>query len=433
MKLLQHGMEAQAQARPEATALVFGDKRMSYGALEQASNRLASLLTSLGCRRGDRVALLMPKMPMAIVGMLATLKIGAIYVPLDPTGPPARLALMLAAIECRVILAAGKVGPLLDRALPAAMLRLRPVIGWLDETAWTGSGLAPAFDLHDLDAFPPSATNCRSVDVEVALILFTSGSTGQPKGVTITHRSAVTFLCWAIGYFGITALDRISQHAPLRFDISTFDIYGALSTGAELHMVPAELNLLAPKLAQFIRAAQLTQWFSVPSVLNLMTQFDVVRHGDFPSLRRVLFAGEVLPTPTLIHWMDRLPHVRFSNLYGPTETTICSSCYTIARCPSDKREPIPMGRACGGEELLLLDETLQPVPDGEMGELYIRGAGVSPGYWRDPEKTRHVFMPAPGGRGPDDRMYKTGDLARRDTDGLFYYLGRSDTQIKSRG
>jgi acyl-coenzyme A synthetase/AMP-(fatty) acid ligase len=164
-----------------------------------------------------------------------------------------------------------------------------------------------------------------------------------------------------------------------------------------------------------------------------MAKFDVVRQDDFPELRRVLFAGEVLPTPTLIHWMRRLPHVQFTNLYGPTETTIVSSYYTVPRCPADEREPIPIGRACSGEELMVLDEQLRPVAPGDMGELYIRGVGVSPGYWRDAEKTRNAFILHPRAAGPQDRIYKTGDLARRGAEGLFYYVGRADTQIKSRG
>ena len=210
-------------------------------------------------------------------------------------------------------------------------------------------------------------------------------------------------------------------------------MFGTLWAGAELHLVPPELNLLPHKLAQFIRDARLTQWFSVPSVLNLMANFDVVRQNDFPALRRVLFAGEVLPTRTLIHWMRRLPHVQFTNLYGPTETTIVSSYYTLPRCPADEREPIPIGAACGGEELMVLDEELRPVATGDMGDLYIRGVGVSPGYWRDLEKTRSVFLPWRNAAGTVDRIYKTGDLARRGADGLFHYVGRADTQIKSRG
>ena len=421
--LLQDGFTARAQARPEATALVFKDQRLSYGELEARSNRLARLLGAAGCRAGDRVGLLMPKSPAAIVAMLGALKAGAIYVPMDADAPAARLARLLEVADCRCILAAGGVAARLQEALACGGGAQRPLVGWLDD--------APAyadFTPADLAAQPASAPPRTGAAPDPALILFTSGSTGLPKGVTLTHANVAAFLDWAIAYFGIRSDDRVSQHAPLRFDISTFDIYGALWSGAELHLVPPELNLLPHKLAQFIGESRLTQWFSVPAVLNLLAKFEVIAPGDFPALRRVLFAGEVLPTPTLVHWMRRLPHARFTNLYGPTETTISSSCYTLPACPADERAPIPIGRACGGEELLILDERLQPVPDGQTGELCIAGAGLSPGYWRDPERTAQAFIAGPGGR-----LYRTGDLARRGPDGEVYFLGRADTQIKSRG
>jgi amino acid adenylation domain-containing protein len=429
--LLQQGVTAQAEARPEATALVFKGTRLTYGALEEASNRLARALRETGCRRGDRVGLLMPKSLEAIVAMLGALKADAIYVPMDPASPAARQARVLEVSDCRFILAAGPVGQNLRDTFAAATLTQRPMIGWLDQDP--ASDVDPVFTLRDLSACPAMPPAYASTDGDVAHILFTSGSTGIPKGVTITHASVAHLLRWAAAYFGIVDTDRISQHPPLRFDVSTFDVFGTLWAGAELHLVPPELNLLPHKLAQFIRAARLTQWFSVPSVLNLMANFDVVGQNDFPSLRRVLFAGEPLPTPTLIHWMRRLPHARFTNLYGPTETTIVSSYYTLPGCPADEREPIPIGRACAGEELLILDAGLRPVASGEIGDLYIRGVGLSPGYWRDPEKTRAAFLPHPRGAGPQDRIYRTGDLARRGPEGLFYYVGRADTQIKSRG
>jgi len=429
--LLQQAVTAQAQARPESTALVYRDELFSYGALEDASNRLARLLKGAGCSRGDRVGLLMPRTPWAIVAMLGVLKADAIYVPMDPASPAARQARVLEVSDCSCMLAAGLVGENIRGALAAANLARRPTIGWLDEGS--PANVEAAFTLRDLDAHPATPPAYANSDGDVAHILFTSGSTGLPKGVMITHANVSHFIRWAKGYFGTAPADRVSQHPPLHFDLSTFDIFGTLSAGAELHLVPPELNLLPPKLAEFMREAKLTQWFSVPSVLNLMAKFDVVRHGDFPSLRRVLWCGETLPTPTLIYWMRRLPHARFTNLYGPTEATIASSHYTVARCPSDEREAIPIGDACGGEELLILDERLRPAAAGEIGDLYIRGVGLSPGYWRDLERTRAAFIPCPGGSGPQDRIYKTGDLARRGADGLTYFLGRADTQIKSRG
>ena len=431
--LLQHGVMAQASARPDAVAIVFEDTRITYGALDATSNGLARLLLDAGCQRGDRIALLMPKSPMAIVAILGVLKCDATYVPMDPASPPTRLAKMLEISDCRFVLAAGAVEERLARALAEAQLRKPPTVGWLDEYAGAASRPTPGFTLRDLAFYPTTPRVSVSTAEQAAHILFTSGTTGTPKGVMITHASVVHLIRWALRHFQIGPEDRISQHSPLRFDVSTFDIFGALWAGAELHLVPSHLNLLPHKLAQFMRDGELTQWFSVPSVLNLMAKFDVVRPGDFPRLKRVLFAGEVLPTPTLIHWMRRLPHAQFTNLFGPTETTIVSSHYTVPACPEDEREPIPIGTACEGEELLAFDEELRPVPDGEIGELYIRGAGVSPGYWRDAERTRQSFVPCPGAANLRERMYRTGDLVRRTADGNFHFVGRRDTQIKSRG
>jgi non-ribosomal peptide synthetase component F len=229
------------------------------------------------------------------------------------------------------------------------------------------------------------------------------------------------------------ASDRVSGHSPLHFDLSTFDIYGTLSVGAQLHMAPPSANLLPTQLAEFIRASKLTQWFSVPAALTYMARFGAVQDGDFPALRRLLWCGEVLPTPTLIHWMRRLPHVQFTNLYGPTEATIASSYYTVPACPRGDRDPIPIGTACDGEELLVLDETLRLSRPGEIGDLYIGGAGLSPGYWRNREATRAAFVPDPRAADGGGRIYRTGDLGRVGPDGLCYFNGRADSQVKSRG
>jgi len=432
-RLLPTAITERAAARPEARAVLSQDGSLTYGELEASSNRLARILRELDCRRGDRVALLMPKAPAAIAALLGVLKADAAYVPLDPAGPPARLARMLEVCGCHSILAAGRTGTLLRAALACATLERPPLLGWLDAGAPPDADLKPAFTAADLRALPATPPASANRDTDLAQILFTSGSTGQPKGVMITHYSVLRFLEWASEYFGISGSDRASQHPPLHFDLSTFDIFGTLGAGAELHLVPPALNLLPHKLAQLIRKARLTQWFSVPSLLNLMAKFDVVRQGDFPELRRVLWCGEVLPTPTLIYWMQRLPHVRFTNLYGPTEATIASSHYTVPRCPAHETEPIPIGTACAGEELLILDGALRPVAAGETGDLYIRGVGLSAGYWRDPEKTHDAFLPYRAETGTEDRIYRTGDLARRGSDGLIYFEGRRDQQIKSRG
>jgi acyl-coenzyme A synthetase/AMP-(fatty) acid ligase len=160
-----------------------------------------------------------------------------------------------------------------------------------------------------------------------------------------------------------------------------------------------------------------------------MAKFDVVGVNDFPALRRLLWCGEVLPTPALMHWMHRLPHVSFTNLYGPTETTIASSYYTVPGCPVDSTEPIPIGTACDSEELMVLDSQLRPVAQGEVGDLYVGGVGLSPGYWNNAAATDSAFVSCTG----HGRIYRTGDLARVGADGLVRFVGRADTQIKSRG
>src|SRR5258706_3319238 len=261
---------------------------MSYGELEQSSNRLAHLLKDAGCRRGDRVGLLLPKSPAAIVAMLGVLKADAIYVPMDPGSPAPRQPRVLEISDCRCVIGAGPVVTGLNAALAVAVLRERPTLGWLD----ADPPYAAAFSARDLAGYSTAAPQYANSASDTAHILFTSGSTGLPKGVPISHANVMHFLRWAGAYFGICAADRISEHPPLRFDVSTFDIFGALRAGAELHLVPPELNLLPHRLARFIRDAALTQWFSVPSALNLMAQFDVIAQDDFPQLRRVLFAGE---------------------------------------------------------------------------------------------------------------------------------------------
>jgi acyl-coenzyme A synthetase/AMP-(fatty) acid ligase len=164
-----------------------------------------------------------------------------------------------------------------------------------------------------------------------------------------------------------------------------------------------------------------------------MAKVDVVKPDDFPSLKRLLWCGEVLPTPALMYWMKRLPKVSFTNLYGPTEATIASSYFTVDKCPVDERSAIPIGTPCDGEQLLVLGEDLNPIPPGEIGDLYIGGIGLSPGYWKNPDQTDAVFVRNPHSSDGSGRIYKTGDLAKVGEDGLVYFVGRADSQIKSRG
>lgn len=427
--LLHETVSRTAERRPEAPAVAFCGECVTYGQLDETSSRLARMLLDAGCRKGDRVGILAPKSIPAITAFLGALKAGCIYVPMDTAGPAARLAKVLNVAEPRCVLAAEPAGAILAATLSEEGVPKNMALGWLSESEPQQWGIRAGFRWSDLASLPAQAPACRTTSGDPAHILFTSGSTGVPKGVVITHANVLHFIEWAVGYFRIDSSDRISGHPPLQFDLSTFDIYGTFLAGAQLHLVPSRINLQPHKLAEFIRANALTQWFSVPAVLKYMAQFEAIRPGDFPALKRLLWCGEALPAPTLMYFMERLPHVRFTNLYGPTETTIASSYYTVPCRPEDPNAAIPIGRACAGETLVILDECSKPVAAGETGELFIGGVGLSPGYWKDPRKTEAAFQ----NHAEFGRIYKTGDLAKAGGDGLIYLLGRVDSQIKSRG
>lgn len=423
--LLSDLVTRQAEQQPDSIAVVHGREAITYRELDQASARIGWLLREKGCVPGDRVCLLLPKSIPAIASMLGSLRAGCIYVPLDIASPAARVEKIVRSCEPKYLLASAESAAALDAILQTVDV---PGLGWLSP------GQAPpghdfGFSWDDLPLEPQSLPQATAGPNTAAHILFTSGSTGVPKGVVITHANILHFVEWAATYFEMQPTDRISCHPPLHFDLSMLDIYGTFLAGGHLHLVSPEISLLPHKVAEFIRSSELTQWFSVPSVLKYMAQFDAIRQDDFPALRRLLWCGEALPTPTLMYLMRRLPHVSFTNLYGPTETTIASSYYTVRECPDNEKAEIPIGRPCAGENLLVLDSDLQPTTPGETGDLYITGVGLSPGYWRDPEKTRAAFIEAADGT----RMYKTGDLARTTAGGVVYLLGRADSQIKSRG
>ncbi len=275
----------------------------------------------------------------------------------------------------------------------------------------------------------PPPVQCGGSDL--AYVLYTSGSTGSPKGVMVTHANIRSYIDWAVRRFSIGNADRILGTAPFHFDMSTFDLFCTLRTGATLCIASDALTLFPEKLMQFMEREGVTLWKGVSSLLMYLARAGVLRRGRLPALCQVLFGGEALPTHWLIEWMRAFPEKKFFNAYGPTETTGVSLYHAVERIPAGSHERIPIGIPCSDTCAYLFDGDMRPVPEGETGELYIGGAGVSGGYLNAPDKTAAAFLPDPFRQG--ERMYRTGDLARRRVDGEYEFIGRRDNQVKLMG
>ncbi len=422
----------QVEDNGSKVAVTLNEEYITYAELEMKSNKLAGQLIADGFSPGDRVGLFMDKTPKTIVAMLGISKAGGVYVPLDFKSPPERVIKVIKSSDPSLIFVDNhSIHHFQDLFHVKCELSFIPWVWWSDKEMKYADDSPPKFAYSDIEGHPNIPHQVVRDPNTAAHILFTSGSTGEPKGVVITHNNIISFINWAVPFFNMKEGERTSCHSPLHFDLSTFDIYGAFAAGCHLFLVPTDISINPKKLSGFILDNELDQWFSVPSALSYLSKFKAIPKGGFPSLKRLIWCGEVFPLPALKYWMENLPSVEFTNLYGPTEATIASSYYTVPEIPDDQTK-IPIGISCEGEELLILDENMKEVLTGEIGDLYISGEGLSPGYWRDTAKTAAVFIDYTNVDGEKERIYKTGDLASVEND-LVYFHGRSDYQIKSRG
>ena len=272
----------------------------------------------------------------------------------------------------------------------------------------------------------------RAIETDLAYILYTSGSTGTPKGVMISHRNSLTFVDWAAAAAELSEQDRVCSPAPLHFDLSVFDIFATCRAAACLTVLPEGAATFPVSIARWLEAERISVWYSVPSVLTLLACYGSLQQFDLSGLRMVIFAGEVFPPKHLARLIAELPHPRYLNWYGPTETNVCTAFEVPAGWADD--QPAPIGKACANTEVFAVTSEGRRVSrPGEEGELYVRGPSLMRGYWGQPAKTSEALVRNPFRAEYDELVYRTGDLVTLEPAGNYAYLGRRDSMVKIRG
>jgi amino acid adenylation domain-containing protein len=405
--------EAQVEKSPDAIALVYEEKSLTYGELNARTNELAHYLRELGVGPEARVAICMERGIELVAALLATLKAGGAYVPLDPSYPAERLVYMLEDSAPLVLLTHGPARAALTRQVAGI-----PVLNLDSDTAlWV-----------DQPKGNPDQTGAGLQARSLAYIIYTSGSTGLPKGVMITHRALVNHMSWMQEAFQFCETDRVLQKTPISFDASVWEFYAPLLVGAKLVMAEPGGHRDAGYLIEAMRKEEVTVLQVVPTLLRLLLDGGALSRCE--SLRQVFCGGEEL-TPELEKKFHAKCKGELYNLYGPTEATIDATYWRCGRGAKERATPI--GRPISNARAYVLDKWMMPVPVGVVGELYLSGEGLGRGYFGKVEATATLFVPDPFTDESDTRMYKTGDLVRYLSEGNIEYLGRSDFQHKIRG
>ncbi|MBX3578860.1 MAG: amino acid adenylation domain-containing protein [Rhizobiaceae bacterium] len=416
------GFWQSAERQPGNVALTAGAGAWTYGELRTIVGRLAGLLAAQG--RPKRVGILASRSMEAYAGILAAGAAGATYVPLNLKWPAARLATLMGLLELDALVVDVNGAALLNREVMAAAPPLVVVADAAKDVAARSGRRILRF--QEVDATPLAEPVPVGPD-HVAYIIFTSGTTGLPKGVMISAASLDHYLSQTRGWTALTPDDRLSETCDVTFDLTVHNMFLAFQAGASLHLM-SQLEMLAP--ARFIRSRQITVWMSVPTLIGMMRASGALKPGIFPSLRQSIFCGEPLPLAAAQAWAAATPNGTVENIYGPTEGTVICMRQRLTDPPvvTEGRGIVAIGTPYPTMDVAILDSDQNPLPDGQPGEIALCGPQLALGYFAAPDQTADRFRAIRG-----RRWYLTGDLGRRDADGTFHHLGRTDSQVKVKG
>ncbi len=403
--ILRNLVVESARRTPEALAVRGPNGSIPYRALDALANRFADAFARIGVGRGDRVGIWLEKSVFALAAMQGVLRLSAVYVPLDPQSPASRIRTILSDCSVQLLVTTEE----RRASLPDLELTCLTLSGAGSTLQW------PEQEQYSAEPFasPPVAED------DLVYILYTSGSTGKPKGVCISNKNVLAFVLWAAEILRVTPQDRLANHAPFHFDISVLDIYVAFLAGATVCLIPDGCSYVPAQLVNFVIEERITIWYSVPSALILMAeQGKFLESQPQTELRAILFAGEAFPLKNLRQLYRAFPGVRFLNLYGPTETNVCTF-YEVDQIEDEWLKPVPIGRACSGDRVWAVTAEQTEALPGEEGELMVEGPTVMVGYWGRPPML--------------NTSYATGDIVRLLDDGNYSYLGRRDQMVKVHG
>jgi amino acid adenylation domain-containing protein len=422
MRTLSSVFAESARRFPNNTAVADPTRgsRLSYRELDSISDHIRDALVDGGVRQGDRVGLYAAKSCGSVASVLAILKAGAAYVPVDYAAPAERNAFIFNDCDVAAVMVdRNLVGKLVDAFEPPNTV-----------TTEVGHAADLGVDLVIVwNAVTRHVERSTVGDDSLSYILYTSGSTGKPKGVMHTHSSALSFVDWCSRTFDPLETDRFSSHASFHFDLSILDLYVPLKHGAAIVLIGEDVGKNPSVLAPLIAESGITMWYSTPSILRLLSEAGKLEQHDYSGLRVVNFAGEVFPLKHLRAIKSAWPDPRYFNLYGPTETNVCTYFEVPVEIAEDRTEPYPIGFACSGDRVVAANDDGTKVPVGEPGELFVSGGSVMSGYWNLADRTASAFYIDENGV----KWYRTGDIVVGDTDGCYAFVGRRDRMVKRRG